>query len=217
MATIELSTTSNRAAAKLISVATKNIGANIAAYATFMASAKSDGLSINAMNKELAAMDYANVLPARATLGVYAQSVDHGDTLALNTPADYATVFSAIMRVRRVKGYDLSATFAPIAEMTELSDKRDAMRLVGTPDGLPIVGRDGSEETGTAAVAPESDDATPADSATDSDSLADDMVKSIARLANAFKGATFTPEEYARIAVAMNALGVAATKAKPAA
>lgn len=213
MSSVVLSTVTTRAAVKLVNVVTKNTGANIAAYATYMTSAREDGLTIATLNRELETFDVAGVLPKRATLGIYAQAVDHGDSLALNNASDYAIVYAAISRVRRVKGYDLDATFAPIAELPDISDRRDAMRVVGTDSGLPIITRDGTPAT---PATPATGDGTPgANNADEEAPLIDDLVKTIARTTNAIKGATFTPEEYARLAVALNALGVAATKAKP--
>lgn len=209
-----LSTNSTRAAVKLINVATKNIGANIHAYAAYMTSAREDGLTISALNRELESLDDANVLPKRATLGIYAQAVDHGDSLALNSATDYAIVFAAISRIRRAKGYDLAATFAPIAELEDINARREAMRVVGTEAGSPIVTRDSSTAAGSAAGS-DSDSAPAADSPAAEESATDELVKLLKRATNAFKSGTFTPAEYARLAAALNVLGIAATKAKP--
>lgn len=216
MSNVALSSASNRAAVKVVTVVTKSVGLNIAAYAAYMTSARADGLTVAALNRELIALDVDGNLPSRAMLGIWAQAADLGDKLAMNTAADYALAYVAISRIRRVKGYDLDATIAPIVGMEDRDDKRDALSAIGTPNGLPIITREGSPAPSN------DDDATDsvADSATDSapteeSSLVDDLVKTITRTANAIKGATFTPEEYARLAVALNALGVAATKAKP--
>lgn len=204
-----LSSKTTRAANKLISVATKNIGANIYAYAAYMRSAREDGLTIAALNRELEALDVDNVLPKRATLGVYAQAVDMGDKLALNSAADYALVFSAIARVRRTKGYDLQATFAPIADIEELGDRRDALRLVGTANGLPVV-------SATDSVADSGVADSVADNVADSvDSLTDSILDHLNRATNGLKSAKLSAAEYARLVPALNALVAAAKKAQP--
>lgn len=214
MRTPTLSAATTRAAVKLINVVTKNIGSNIHAYAAYMTAAREDGLTIAALNRELETLDDGDVLPKRATLGVYAQAVDHGDSLVLNTAADYAIVYAAISRVRRIKGYDLSATFAPIADMPEIDDRRDAMRIVATDNGLPVVSSESAADNATG-------DATGDDAATGNandaaeESATDELVKLLKRATAAFKSGAFTSEEYARLVPALNALGLAANNAKP--
>lgn len=186
-----------------IAIARDSIGNFIAAYAAYMTPATELGMSANAIAEYILERDSDNVLPKLSTLNLYARVIRIGDSLALNSAADYALVYSTIARLNRITGVDLKATLAPLSEL-KVKARRKAL-----PTIEPVIKANAKNATGSGKATSKGK------AKTDTHSAATDALKAIQATIKVLKTSTLTMKEFEQIALAVSELGNVTKASKP--
>lgn len=127
----------SQAATALVTNAGQSRGELIAMVASYLSDATSNGHTVTVAIDQLVATPNVESLGSTAMIKLYAQVIVQADALAIGTPLGYSAMYTALSRIRRVSGYDLAATLAPIKSLTSVADK--TKRLFAMKDSAVVV------------------------------------------------------------------------------